>query len=274
MEKVIAKSPNGHEHEYTLDHLRQDFLSGKVGADWRVRKKGQIEFGDITEILYATSNSKQGLQINYMMVLIVLSLMVLIGWLVDFGIVRTPSSWTLLFKSLEPEGPYYKFDYRVTDQFVMQKLGKPDEKISEDVWVYQEESIFNKRILITRFERGFRGPTDSLVVSGELSEYNLWFWEKDFWQRKHELDEKDFEVLYKDLEKTAAGQGSEFKVINPLQGHHIWWVKDKSSHRYIIGHGAGAASERRLSFGYGPSSSQILVSEWINGKLVTDYDKN
>ena len=51
--KFLAKPPEGVPHEYTLDQLRQEFLSGKISREWVAHRMDESDYRPISEVLGA-----------------------------------------------------------------------------------------------------------------------------------------------------------------------------------------------------------------------------
>jgi hypothetical protein len=50
--EFFAKPPDGTAQKYTIEQLRQDFLSGKVTPEWTVRSHDETGYRPVAEVLY------------------------------------------------------------------------------------------------------------------------------------------------------------------------------------------------------------------------------
>jgi len=50
--EFLAKPPDGTVQKYTLEQLRQNFLSGKVTPEWVVRSHDETDYRPVSEVLY------------------------------------------------------------------------------------------------------------------------------------------------------------------------------------------------------------------------------
>jgi hypothetical protein len=50
--KLYVKRPDGTESKYTIEKLRESFLSGEVTQDCVARRKDESDYRPVTEILY------------------------------------------------------------------------------------------------------------------------------------------------------------------------------------------------------------------------------